>query len=90
VPRPPSKSIFRSLGEFFGHVAHGVRTPVVRPPESITPPPAAPPERQVVRRTVEEEERATPHGPVTLRRTIIEEVELPPGARPGPPVPPAP
>jgi len=57
------KPLFRSLGEFFGHVVKGIRTD-----------PAAP-RRNEVHRSVEEERR--PDG-VILRRTIIEEVELPP------------
>ena len=64
----PDKPLMRSLGEFFGHVVKGIRTD-----------PAAGRERNEVRRTVEEEKR--PDG-VVLRRTVIEEVELPPGAQP--------
>lgn len=71
---PARKSIMRSLGEFFGHIAHAVRTDPARPD---------PRGRTVTRQTVEEEQRDTPQGPVRLRRTIIEEVELPPTARPG-------
>lgn len=37
-----SKSIFRSLGEFFGHIGHAIRTD---------------PTKREVRRTVEEEQR---------------------------------
>lgn len=59
----PKKSIMRSLGEFFGHIAKGVRTDVEK-------------ERQVTRREVEEEHRDTPSGRVTIRRTTIEEVEI--------------
>ncbi len=55
----------RSLGEFFGHIAQGVRTD---PRQS---------HRTVTRQTVEEEHRDTPQGRVTLRRTVIEEVEIP-------------
>lgn len=73
----------RSLGEFFGHIAQGVRTD---PRQS---------NRTVTRQTVEEEHRDTPQGRVTLRRTVIEEVELPtspPAHQPpgGPPPPSAP
>jgi hypothetical protein len=64
----PDKPLMRSLGEFFGHVVKGIRTD-----------PAAGRERNEVRRTVEEEKR--PDG-VILRRTTIEEVELPPGTAP--------
>jgi hypothetical protein len=65
----PNKSLLRSLGEFFGHIAHGIKTDPSKP--------------RVVRKTVEHEQRDTPQGPVVLRRTIIEEVELPPKAQPG-------
>lgn len=68
----PKKSLMRSLGEFVGHIARGVKTPVA-------------PRPQVVRHQVQEETRDTPQGKVTLRRTTIEEIELPPT----PPVPPA-
>ena len=70
-PEDADKPLMRSLGEFFGHVVKGIRTD-----------PAAPPARPApteVRRPVEEEKR--PDG-VVLRRTVIEEVELPPGAQP--------
>lgn len=66
-PDPP-KSIMRSLGEFFGHVAKGVKTD----------PGTKPPPRQVVRQSVEEEQRETPQGKVTIRRTTIEEIEVNP------------
>ena len=52
-----------ALGSFFGHVIKGVRTD---------------PSKVEVRREVEVETRETPAGPVTLRRTVIEEVQLPP------------
>lgn len=59
----PKKSIMRSLGEFFGHIAQGVRTDVEK-------------DRRVTRREVQEERRDTPSGRVTIRRTTIEEVEI--------------
>ena len=59
----PKKSIMRSLGEFFGHIAKGVRTDVEQ-------------DRRVVRKEVEEETRDTDSGRVTIRRTTIEEVEI--------------
>ncbi len=55
------KSIARSLGEFFGHIAHGVRGG-----------PSASTSRREVNRTVEERDE----GDVILRRTVIDEVEL--------------
>ena len=74
----------RSLGEFFGHIAHAVRTDPAKPapPHEATGPE---PERQIVRQVEEEEERDTPQGRVKLRRTIIEEVELPPPSGPSGP-----
>lgn len=62
---PPRKGLMRNLGEFFGHIAQGVRTPVG-------------PQRTVLRKEVQEETRQTESGPVVLRRTIIEEVEVRP------------
>ncbi|MFM9994902.1 MAG: hypothetical protein ACKVU4_03775 [Phycisphaerales bacterium] len=60
----PRKSIMRSLGEFFGHVAHGFKSDVRR-------------DRQVVRHETEERSADTPDGSkLVLRRTTIEEVEV--------------
>ncbi|MHC4794980.1 MAG: hypothetical protein GWP75_04535 [Planctomycetia bacterium] len=64
------KSIMRSLGEFVGHVAKGIRTD-----------PSAPKVTEV-RREVETERR----GDVVLRRTTIEEVEMPADRPPKPEV----
>lgn len=61
------KSLARSLGEFFGHIRAGVRA---------KPTPDAPARREVSR-SVEEETVDTPRGKVTLRRTVIEEIDLP-------------
>jgi hypothetical protein len=62
--RDPSKSLARSLGEFFGHVIHGVKTD---------------PAKKVVKTRTETEERETPDGQkVILRRTIVEEIEVRP------------
>ena len=55
----------RSIGEFFGHIAHGAAAPIEPP----------------VRRKVEEETRDTPAGKITLRRTTIEEVRIEPPPR---------
>jgi hypothetical protein len=72
-PQGKDKPLMRSLGEFFGHIVHGIKTDV------------APPAKTVTKQTIEEESRQTPEGTVTLRRTIIEEVEVakkpvPPGS----------
>jgi hypothetical protein len=60
-----AKTIARSLGEFFGHIVRGVKAPVTPATQS-----------QVVSSTVREQSQQTEHGPVTLRRTIIEEVVI--------------
>ena len=76
----PDKPLLRSLGEFFGHIAHGIKTDPSKPARTVT------------KKTIEHESRDTPQGKVVLRRTIIEEVELPPpgAAKPAanPPPPP--
>lgn len=64
----PQKSLWRSLGEFVGHITHAVRT------DPVT---------KHARRKVEVETRDTPSGPVTLRRTTIEEIEISPAKRSG-------
>lgn len=55
----PKKSLMRCLGEFTGYIAKGLRTKVDTK------------NTEEVSRTVEE----THEGDVTLRRTVIEEVE---------------
>lgn len=65
-PKPSnSGSLARSLGQFFGHVWHAVggKTPA---------------NKREVRREVDERRVDTPDGPVTLRRTTIEEIEISP------------
>jgi hypothetical protein len=61
------KPLMRSLGEFFGEIWKGVKTDPTRP-------------GRVSKRRVEERVEQTEAGPVILRRTIIEEVILPPGS----------
>ena len=72
----------RNLGEFFGHIAHGVTSEPGAPqgqiPAAITPPqapatPAMPPPNAVRQQTIEHHVE-TPEGPLILRRTIIDEV----------------
>ena len=58
-------TIARSLGLFVGHIVRGAAGDS---PDAQT---------REVRREKEEEEIETPRGKVTLRRTIIEEVDLP-------------
>jgi hypothetical protein len=79
-PHKPSKSLMRNLGEFFGHIAAGVKsTPTPgggNPQESGNPAPTDGPTK-VVREQVQEQEVHTPQGKMVLRRRIIDEVEPP-------------
>lgn len=70
----PDKSLARSVGEFFGHIWKGVKTPADAKSSAKGEPPAT--ARQVVKHEVQEEHRSTPAGEVTLRRTTIEEIEI--------------
>ncbi|MCH8271220.1 MAG: hypothetical protein IH985_08445 [Planctomycetes bacterium] len=63
---PTRKTIMRSLGEFVGHIWHAA----AKDPNPDT-------QRTVLRHEVEEAEQHTPEGKVTLRRTTIEEIEIP-------------
>lgn len=69
---PKKKPLMRLLGEFVGHVAHGVKAD-----------PSKPARVHEVRRETTEEVKETKQGQVVLRRTTIEEVVLPrePGER---------
>lgn len=60
------KTISRSLGEFFGHIVHGVKADVD----------AGKPKRHEIRREVEQREGEVDGKKVTLRRTTIEEIEI--------------
>ncbi|MGH7244857.1 MAG: hypothetical protein ACREJD_15695 [Phycisphaerales bacterium] len=61
------KSLSRSIGEFFGHILKGVHEPVGTPPT----------EKHVLRQETTEEVRETEAGKVIVRRTIVEELEIP-------------
>lgn len=70
----PRKSLMRSLGEFVGHIWRGATAPVEgdkRPDDAAR--------SQRLRVEIEQEQRSSPQGPVVLRRTTIEEIELPSG-----------
>ena len=73
--KPEPKGLFRSLGEFVGHVSKAVRTPVAganknaRAKKNELDEPT-----REVRRVVQEREAETPAGKVVLRRTTIDEV----------------
>jgi len=68
-PTNPSdhKSLSRSLGEFFGHIWKGVQTPVDPPP----------PQKQILKHETTEQARETEQGKVIVRRTVVEELEIP-------------
>lgn len=66
---PKKKPLMRLLGEFVGHVAHGVKSS----------PAGGEARAHEVSRETTEQVKETPAGPVVLRRTTIEEVVLPPG-----------
>lgn len=69
------KPLMRLLGEFVGHIAHGVKADPTHGGGGGGG------MKHEVRREVSEETRETAQGKVVLRRTTIEEIELrpPPG-----------
>ena len=73
MPESPdhNKSLMRNLGEFFGHIARGIRTDPARDAST----------KQEVKRTVQEER----DGDVIYRRTTIDEVEVRRDAASSPP-----
>ncbi len=79
-PNLPRKSLLRNLGEFFGHVAHGITSDPHAPKPAnpaAKPGPAAPPPREpdvIVRSETQERVVPTPDGKLILRRTVIDEV----------------
>jgi hypothetical protein len=82
-PNRSKKSLFHNLGEFFGHIAHGIKSdPPAAPSGALRLPqvganpaaPAPPPSGQVVRQETQERQVLTPQGKLVLRRTIIDEV----------------
>lgn len=61
------KTLSRSIGEFFGHIWKGVQQPVD----------SAPAQTQILREETTRQTRETQQGTVILRRTVVEEVEVP-------------
>jgi len=59
------KSLMRNLGEFFGHVVKGVKTPADPKEDSHS---------TVVKKEVQEQKE----GAITYRRTTIDEIEVDP------------
>lgn len=89
-PRGPKPSLLFNLGAFVGNVARGFTQPVRAPASAQRAADAPrPPEPRVVRTDVAEKTVDTPAGPVTLRRTVIDEVvpgQVPPSSdESGPP-----
>ncbi|MCC7387748.1 MAG: hypothetical protein IT431_03170 [Phycisphaerales bacterium] len=71
MPDEKPKSLMRNLGQFFGHIAHGIKADAAKPPGQPEP------RTQEVRRDVEEHEETAPDGrKVIVRRTTIEEIEV--------------
>ena len=66
--RQPKKPLMRSLGEFFGHIVNAVRS---HPGGAETEA-----GKKTIRKSVEEKEERG----VILRRTTIEEIEVPKSA----------
>lgn len=63
--KPPESTAYY-LGQFFGHIVQAIKTDVTQP---------AKPAATMVRTQVDEAVVETTKGPVTLRRTTIDEVE---------------
>jgi hypothetical protein len=87
MPAPEEPPLARSIGAFFGHIVEAIVSEPDAKPASVSPHSGAPldagaPRGHAVRSETIEERR--PDG-VVLRRTVIEEVVLPPGM----PIPPA-
>lgn len=76
MPHPPRKSLFRSLGEFVGHISKAVRTDPAKPGSRPASKPAS--QRTKLDEQVQEREATDEQGrPIILRRTTIDEVEYP-------------
>lgn len=70
----PQPGLMRSIGQFFGHVMEGVRSGPDQAPEQQEMVDIR--QEPIVRHEVIERVQETPSGPITIRRTIIEEVRL--------------
>ncbi|HZW10485.1 MAG TPA: hypothetical protein VFF69_11330 [Phycisphaerales bacterium] len=72
MAEPKPKSLMHNLGQFFGHVAKGIKAPSGPRPQT-----------HEVRREVEEREETGPAGErITVRRTTVEEIEIQPPPKP--------
>jgi hypothetical protein len=67
----PSPTVMRGLGLALGDLWSVLKSGKTRPPK-----------RRIARQRTEEEHRETPEGKVTLRRTVIEEIEIRPDQPP--------
>ncbi len=65
------------LGQFFGHIVQAIKSDVTPPVAntSTTPPQPIAPNATTVQTRIAEAVVETPNGPVTLRRTTIDEVD---------------
>jgi hypothetical protein len=70
MPRP-AKSLWHHLGSMFGNIAAGVAADPLNPPKRLAPLDS---KRHIVDQRVQEVTIDTPGGPITLRRTITDEV----------------
>ncbi len=77
---PAHPSVMRHFGLALGDLWSVIRTGKARTPAN---PAARPPAQHAARSETSEEERDTPQGKVTLRRTVIEEIEIRSRDKPG-------
>lgn len=83
-----ARSLWYNLGAMFGNIAAGVKADPAKPPARLSDAPPAPQGRgvpaaaTVVNTRVQEVTIQTPTGPVTLRRTVTDEVAPGPGTAP--------
>ncbi len=69
MPDPSKPSLFRSLGQFVGHIAKGVKTDPASEPKTVE-------KRVEVEERIEQAPEQLGGGKMTVRRTIIEEIEV--------------
>jgi len=84
---PRDRSLMRNLGAFFGHIWSAATGPVEKRVAESSAAVSEGAERRVVGTQVQEGRVQTAAGPVTLRRTTIDEVIIPSareGHDPGP------
>lgn len=85
--RPEDRSLMRNLGAFFGHIWSAATGPAEKRVTEQGAGIAGNAQARIVGTQVQEGHVQTAAGPVTLRRTTIDEVIIPPareGAQPDP------